>query len=271
MKKLFAFLLLTVCGTLSAQNIAEPDLRESRFRELDSLLTNLYFIYQPESNDAKFSELDKLIEMCGDSLTRQYMTLQIFDHYSQSKVMGEEEVAIKVYDKWILPGTVKTRSAFESVEKQIFVDFNRNSLVGMRAPEIRLSKPNGGSIFVPERGKIAILFFYATDCMKCKLEWEFMPEVLERINLPVNFYAVNCSNDRELWDSFINNFKVRNRKISVKHLWDPTMDSEYQKLYGVTGTPKIFVVLDDGEIIGRRLELENLYEIFIFIDKLYER
>ena len=265
MKKfIFLFLILSSWLPLSAKETVIPSQRH-----LDSLLANFFYIYQPETNDEKYKEFDRIIGMCGDSLTRQYMTMQIFDHYSNSNVMGEEEVAIKIYDSWIANGKVKARSEFEAMEKYIFTEFNRHSLIGMEAPLIELEKPNGGKLTIPEENKMAILFFYATDCAKCKLEWEFMPEVLKRIGVRVNFYAINCSTDKDVWYSYIENFKVDNKKISVKHLWDPGMKSEYQKLYGILATPRIFLVMKDGEIVGRRLELENLYDMFRYINVAY--
>ena len=36
-------------------------------------------------------------------------------------------------------------------------------------------------------------------------------------------------------------------------------------MYGITATPKMYVVLEDGEIIGRRLEVVNLQEIIYYV------
>lgn len=261
MKRLaFILLVLSVPLKLAAQTDSV-----SRFSSLDSLLVRFYDTLQPEENSVKGREFDNLIAMCHDSLTRQHVTMQVFDHYSHSRVMGEEAVAIHVYDEWIGSGKVKCRSEFEDMEKQIFAEFNRHSLVGMQAPPVRLYKPNGATLTVPEKGRTAVLFFYATDCMKCKLEWEVLPSVLSHIDMPVNFYAVNFSSDRKMWKKYRRSLKVRNRNVTVKHLWDPDVESDYQRMYGVTATPRMFVVLEDGEIFGRRLELENLQEIFHYI------
>lgn len=250
---------------LSAQEADSLD----RYSGLDSLLTQFYTTLEREENEEKNKEFDGLIEVCKDSLTRQHVVLEIFDHYSHSRVMGEEAVAIHIYDKWIASGLVKTRSEFEDMEKQIFAEFNRNSLVGMTAPPITLYKPCGGTLTVPEPGTPAILFFYATDCMKCRLELAELPKVLNDIPFKVNFYAINTSSVKRDWRAVRRNLKTTNKLVKIKHVWDTEMDSNYQKLYGVTGTPKIFVVLEDGEIIGRRLELDNLQEIIYYIGIVY--
>ena len=237
-----------------------------RYAGLDSLLTEFYTTLEREEIAVKNAEYDSLISSCRDSLTRQHVTLSIFDHYRHARVMGEEAVAIHVYDTWLASGLVRTATDIELMDAQIFADFNRNSLVGMTAPKVRLLKPRGGSETVPAEGRVAVLFFYDTSCAKCRLESVALPSVLSRVNFPMNFYAVYVGTDKDEWRSFRKNFKIPGRKVSLHHLWDPQMDSDYQKYYGVTGTPRIFVVWKDGEILGRRLEVDNLQEIIHYIN-----
>ena len=70
-----------------------------------------------------------------------------------------------------------------------------------------------------------------------------------------------CSS-RKAWRQFRCSFKVKNPLVKVVHLWDPEIDSDYLRLYGVISTPKLYMVSSRGEIIGRRLEVENLHEMF---------
>ncbi len=262
MKRLaaIALALLLSFSTLFAQ---EDSLY--RYAGLDSLLTQFYGALERESLEAKYDEFDTLISSCRDSLTRQHVTLSIFDHYRHARVMGEEAVAIHVYDTWLATGLVKTATDIEQMDAQIFADFNRHSLIGMTAPKVRLLKPCGGSRAVPEDGRVAVLFFYDTSCAKCRLESQVLPSVLAQVDFPMNFYAVYVGSDKKDWKAFRKNFKIRNRSVKLVHLWDPEMDSDYQRLYGVTGTPRMFVVYKDGEILGRRLEVTNLQEIIHYI------
>ncbi len=236
-----------------------------RYAGLDSLLTQFYATLERESIEAKNAEFDSLISSCRDSLTRQHVTLSVFDHYRHSRVMGEEAVAIHVYDDWLASGLVRTATDIELMDAQIFADFNRSSLIGMQAPKVRLLKPCGGGSTVPADGRTAVLFFYDTSCAKCRIESRMLPSVLSQVDFPMNFYAVYVGTDKREWRTFRKNFKISSRRVKLHHLWDPEMDSDYQKYYGVTGTPRLFVVYRDGEIIGRRLELDNLQEIIHYI------
>lgn len=246
------------------QDAVEHD-PSARYAGLDSLLTEFYAALIPEETEVKNAEMDRLIETCKDSLTRQHVALQIFDHYMHARIMGEEAVAVHIYDEWIASGKVKTRSEFEQMEADIFATFNRNSLIGMKAAEVTLKNPCGKEMTVPVEGRKAVLFFYDTLCAKCRLESQLLPPVLEAVEFPMDFYAVYTGSDKGEWRGFRRQFKVRNRNVKVFHLWDPEMDSDYQLMYGVTATPKMYFVLEDGEIIGRRLEVVNLEEIIHYV------
>jgi len=261
MIKRFLAIFFLLAGFWSATAQELDSLEFERYSGLDSLLTQFYRSLEQEDCDVKATEFDGLIEICRDSLTRQHVTLQIFDHYSHSRVMGEESVAIHIFDKWIASGLVKTRSEFEYMDDELFANFNRNSLIGMDAPEVALFTPCGARRSLPTVGKTCILFFYDTACAKCRLETQVMPSVLREVDFPVDLYAVYVGTVKKDWTAFRRNFKLRNRNIRTIHLWDPEMDSGYQKEYAVIGTPRVFVVEPDGAIIGRRLEMANLVEM----------
>ncbi len=263
MKRLLPFLAALI---LPLHAMAQTDTSEVvKYQPLDSLLTEFYSALELEEIDVKNAEMDALIGTCTDSLTRQHVALQIYDHYSHARLMGEEAVAIHIYDKWFKDGPVKPRSEFEEMEMWRFANFNRNTLIGMTAPAVSLYKPCGGAVTIPEVGKVSTLFFYDTSCAKCRLESQVLPGALSEVDFPMNLYAVYCGSDKASWRKFRRAFKVTNRNVSVVHLWDPEMDSDYARLYGVYGTPRMYVALEDGEIVGRRLEVVNLQEIIHYI------
>lgn len=253
------FLLLLCLLTGAIFSASGQDLYE----KLDSLMAVYVQSIRTEDEESKAGEADYMIGAAADSATRQHVALWLFDYYKESRVMGEEAVAIHIYDKWFADGTVPMRSEFDEMDAKLFADFNRNSLIGMQAPKISLFKPCRGHKTVPEDGKAAMLWFFDTSCGKCKVEAEVLPAVLEKeAVLPVDFIAVYAGQDKKSWRQFRRSFKVKNPNVKVIHLWDPEIDSDYLRLYGVISTPKLYMVSSRGEIIGRRLEVENLHEMF---------
>lgn len=257
--------LIFVFAILSCQLASAQVDSTKTYAGLDSLLTQFYSALVHEDTQVKNDEMDKLILTCQDSLTRQHVAIQVFDHYMHSRIMGEESVAIHIYDQWFASGLIKMQGEFSQMEAEMFTTFNRNSLIGMTAPRVSLYTPSGARKTIPKDGKVSVLFFYDTSCSKCMLESQVLPTVLKDLDLALNFYAVYVGTEKRDWNAFRRNFKINNPKIKLQHFWDPEMDSDYQLLYGVTGTPRLFVILEDGEIIGRRLEVANLQEILTYI------
>jgi len=265
MRRLFSFLLaLGLC--LPA--VAQID-TTGRFAPLDSLLTQFYGALEREEISVKNDEFDNLIESCRDSLTRQHVALAIFDHYRHSRVMGEEAVALHVFDTWISSGKVQTRSEFEMFEAERFALENRKTLLGMQAPQITLRTPCGGRRTIPAEGRITVLFFYSPHCAKCRLETHALPAVLADVRFPMDFCAIDVDTDRRDFRQFRKALGTTNRNVRMIHLWDPRSESTLLLDYGVFSTPKVFVVWKDGEILGRRLEMSNLQEIIQYINILY--
>lgn len=255
-------ILLLFAILLSLNSFAQE---ESRFDAFDSLLEEFYQSLITEDTQTKLNEMNTLIDSSTDSLFRQHIALKIFDHYRYSKVMGEEAVAVYLFDKWFKDETIKMRSEFDYIDSQLFADFNRHSLIGMTAPQIKLYKPSCGTMTIPRNKNKAVIFFYDTSCAKCRIESQILPTVLNDLDFDLDFYAVYAGSDKNEWKDFIKNFKFKNKHIKVFNLWDPEMKSEYQRYYSVLGTPRMYFVLENGEIIGRRLEVENLKEIITYI------
>ena len=256
------------CLTLRAQEAADS-LKDARFAPLDSLLTQFYGALEHEETAVKNTEFDVLIGSCRDSLTRQHVALSVFDHYRYSRVMGEEAVALHVYDEWIASGKVQPRSEFELFEAERFAMENRKTQIGMRAPQITLRTPGGIRKRIPAEGRPAVLFFYSPNCSKCRLETYALPAVLAQVRFPLNFYAVDVDADRREFRRFRKALGGSGEFVKMIHLWDPKSESSLLLDYGVFSTPKIFVAWEDGEILGRRLELDSLQEIIRYINLLY--
>lgn len=201
------------------------------YEKLDSLMEVYVQSIRTEDEESKAGEADYMIGAASDSATRQHVALWLFDYYKESRVMGEEAVAIHIYDKWFADGTVPMRSEFDEMDAKLFADFNRNSLIGMQAPRISLFKPCRGRKTVPEDGKTTMLWFFDTSCGKCKVEAEVLPAVLEKeAVLPVDFIAVYAGQDRKSWRQFRRSFKVKNPNVKVIHLWDPEIDTSPPRL-----------------------------------------
>ena len=248
---------------------------------LDEKLAEYTAAIEREGVQVQKEECDFLIGSSTDSLVRQHVALRLYDHYMSSKVMGAEAVAIHIFDTWFLSGKVSMGDDMDMLTARVFADFNRQSQIGMPAPELIMSTMEGDimELFVQgtavEDGqRHSVLFFYDTDCSKCKMESILLSHLLEEEDYPIDFYAIYTGDDQEAWRKYVaERFDLQTSKTKITHLWDPALDSDFQRKYGILQTPRMYLIRPDGFIKGRGLDTYALAlmlnEVFAHRDLTY--
>lgn len=257
-----SFLLMT--GSMCAQQL------DSTVRiALDSRLAEYFSAIERAGTDVQKGECDFLIETCTDSLMRQHVAVSVYEHYRDSKVMGSEAVAIHVFDTWFKPGKVKMRSDSDLFAAGIFAEFNRQSLIGNKAPELLLYdvETNPVTLFSGGiSGRYSVLYFYDTSCATCKLQTIMLRNLFEQEDFPVNLYAVYAGDDRDAWTQYIDEqLSFNGNRTEISHLWDPEISSDFQRKYGVIQTPRMYLIAPDGTILGRGLDVQSLSQMLHII------
>ena len=225
MKKLVLFFLgVLLCAGAFAQKDPYP--------ELGAKLEQYFAALAGEPAAVQNSECDFLIESCQDSLVRQYVALKIYDHYLKSKIMGDDAVAVHIAQKWLVSGKVPMNSEEDLRNADIYVTFNKSSLIGSKAPEAVLKDRSGATVRVPVKGEYTVLYFYAPDCATCKAETKALQALIDSGEYPFKLVAVNVN--------------------------DPGDDEMWQMNYGVLKTPWMFLIGPSGNIIGRGLDTPAL-------------
>lgn len=273
MKRLFLILALSLCFVPTALR-AQVD--TTKLAQLKSMLQEYYLALDQETIETKSSECDLIIETCTDSLLRQEVVLDVYDHYLHSKVMGDEAVAIHVYDTWLATKKVKMRSDADLINAGIFATFNRSTLLGCEAPRLTLGTIDGGFEELPAEGRVSVLFFYSTSCAKCKLETILLRTFLmSQENSNFDFYAIYLGSDEEQWKSYVAaNFSMNIPGVKMHHLWDPDDSTEMGEAYGLYQTPRMYLTDPNGIIIGRGLDTEALKQLMGYaglLQDLYDR
>ncbi len=207
-------LLLAFPAGIAAQ---QPD--STALKALDSRLEEYFKTLEPERIEVKESECDILIESAVTQEVRDYIARKVYDHYFNSPVMGDEAVAIHITDNWFSTGKAEMRSEMELLDARIFADFNRQSLLGMPAPSLEALDPQGDTVFIGGPAKrYRVLFFYDTDCAKCKMETILLKSKLNSKDYPVDVYAFCTGEDPEEWmDWRVNRFNVKAKATEVTY------------------------------------------------------
>ena len=276
MKRIFRYFIVLLAFVSGSIGVYAQQLDSARAVALEERLTEYFELLKYESIDVQKTEVDLLIEASSDPAVRQFIALRVYDHYLGSPVMGTEAVAIHIYDKWFEPGKISIGSDMDLLSARIFAEFNRQSLIGEKAPELVMETIQGDTVrLFTDRRKYAekgdrhkVLFFYDHSCSKCKLETIMLGNLLQTEDYPIDFYAVYTGDDKEAWERYVSErLDVSPANSRVYHLWDPTLDSDFQRKYGVVQTPRLFLVRPDGIIKGRGL---NSTALSIMLDKVFD-
>ena len=197
--------------------------------------------------EVQMQEADFLVGSCSDSLVRQFTAIRLFRHFMESKLMGDESVAIHIFDNWFSDGKVKMPDETDFISARIFAEFNRQSLIGNKAPELYLEDISGSYVSLFGDGKRndrpSILFFYDSGCATCKMESIMLRSLLNGTENTVNLYAVYTQQSGENMERFKTEYlDIRNPQVNVEYLWDPMSVSDFQMKYGILQTPGIFLI-----------------------------
>ncbi len=231
------------------------------YPELGARLKEYFTALEGENTAVQSAECDYLIGSAQDSLVRQYVALTIYDHYFHSPVMGEEAVALHVARKWFLSGEVPMRSPEDLFAAQLWVTFNQSSLIGEPAPVLSLLDSTGGKVRVPAPEGYSVLYFYDVSCASCKVETPRLRRLVQEEAYPLSVFAIYVGASETEWAAYRASFP------EVTHLWDPEISSDWQRLYGVLQTPRLFLVDPSGTIVGRGLDTPALR---LLLEKAFE-
>ena len=275
MKSGLLTIIVSLTALLSMPLSVSAQLDTAVSNALGAKLDEYMLIIGTEPAEVKCEETDFLISSCTDSLVRQFTALRLYSHFMESKLMGDESVAIHIFDKWFSDGKVKMKSESDFMGARIFAEFNRQSLIGKKAPELYLENDSGAYVSIfgndSRSDRPSILFFYDSGCATCKMESIMLRSLLNGTEYTVNLYAVYTQQSGENMERFKTEYlDIRNPQVNVEYLWDPMSVSDFQMKYGILQTPGIFLISRNGTVIGRKLDVMALGRLMEIYCKPYE-
>lgn len=229
--------------------------QEGPYEALSAKLEEYFSALSGEPLAVQNAECDFLVSSCKDSLVRQFVALKIYDHYLNSKIMGDDGVAVHMADTWFIPGKVAMHSDMDLLNAKVFAEFNRQAQLGAEAPVLQLAGPSGEMVTVPFGNAYTLLYFYDTSCSTCRIETVRLRTFLVGTDFPLRAVAVYTGTDEAAWAQY------RSASLDIPgmtHLWDPDLSSDFQRKYGVLQTPRMFLVSPDGTVVGRGLDTPAL-------------
>ena len=269
-KLLIAYFCLSAffCSGLKASDIDSLSLAA-----LDLRIKEYLKAIEVETAEVKMAESDFLISSCGNEEIKNHVTARLYSHFLESKLMGDDAVAVHIVDKWLLTGKARLSNPVDMMNARIFADFNRNSLIGRHAPSLNLENPDGERVEILGlledsdslaglSDRLRVLYFYTTGCPRCKVESYNLKKFLSTSECALDVFFIYTGDDEDKWRaSFFKDSFSFSPSVRVLDFWDPALESGLQRKYGLLKTPGLFLINQEGVIIGRGLDTEALKKL----------
>lgn len=273
--------------------------RYYRFHYFDNMdISDVRLLRTPIYEDKLMTYLNKVIPQIPDTIMREvdmliarsrtspelfrYMLVTLFNHYGKSQIMGFDDIALYIADKYYLKEATWSDSTYlKKLRKQ--VEERKPTMMGKVAPEIELldvpaehflmamnDTAEKKNVYVGRPFRLSnytkdftILYFWDTDCGHCKKETPLMYEVYQRLkNKNVQVIAISMVFSVEAkakWVDFIN----EHRLYDWVNAFYP-FSIKFKELYNVVSTPSIFILDKNRRIIAKRIGPEQCEEIINF-------
>ncbi|MGB8490103.1 MAG: thioredoxin-like domain-containing protein [Bacteroidales bacterium] len=234
---------------LSDERLLRTPILQAR---LNSFFTNV-LIQAPDTIDR---EIDRLIaKVQGDPKLFQFVAVWLFNHFSQSEVMGHDAVMVKLADDIYLSGKAPwvSKEFRDDLRKQ--VELIRPNLIGKKAVDLVMDSYKGIFVSLYDVDKdFTILYFWEPDCSHCKEATPKLRKYYETAkNEGVEVFAVCTTADRQKWEKYI-----QDNDLSWINGWDPDRKSNFGAYYNVQSTPLIYILDRNKKIIAKKLSVDDI-------------
>jgi peroxiredoxin len=245
-----------------AKNMEQNQLQKQLPQEFDVNAYLKSIEYNP--TDTVIARVNALIMSAPNKEVQAQYAQKAFAYFYKPNIMGQEAVSVAVAQEWFLSKKLEWPSKDGYFMLQTFVNFNKHSLVGMKAPKLVMQDTQGDSVDIYSlQQDYTILFFYTDDCPNCKSESEKLVAFLNEYKAaPIDVYAVYTQSDSSRWHNYIKeNFNTYNPFVNWVNVWDKDYTSNFVALYNVIKTPQMYLLDNDKTILGRGLNVDALAEL----------
>ena len=209
--------------------------------------------------DSINKEADYLIEKARASKELfKYTVWFVTNTYETSNIMGMDAVFVHMVDKYY-----NTNQAYwvDSVTQYKISERGKTLkplLIGKKSPNLTLKDSLGRfQTLHMVNAKYTILVFWDPDCSHCKKEIPKIKDLYDQVKgKGVQVYAVCTEVEIDKWKKFI-----REHKLDWINVADPTLQTNFRKIFDITSTPVIYFLDDKKNIVAKKLAYDQVGEL----------
>lgn len=237
-----------------------------RFDDASMLLSDIYptklveylslFTQTDMSREAMSRDFKRAIDLLmsrpmPELLVRDFIYQYLLDGFQQ---YGFDEVIAHLAKNYQSAEPCEN-SALKSDLKARLEQFQKLA-IGKQAPDFSLPDMNGKMVTLSKiKSPFRLLFFYSMECPHCM---DLFPKLNEWYELQANkrmeVIAVSLDEDMEAWKDFVRKHSCSWIDVCDGKGWE----SEVVSLYNLYATPTIYVINNEGKIIGKPILIDEI-------------
>lgn len=262
------YILLILLSCLSLSLFAqETPVKDTTYTSMDKETVELIMkMFDGQDISLIKTKADQLISTGENPEEQAVIASHIFDYYQHSKYMGYEEIALYIADNYFLNGKLTWPEEDGYLMVKMFAEFNRQSMIGLMAPELLLTDTLGREVSIRKTdSRYKVIFFYDDECPTCNL---YTPRIMRYLNKfksgTLSLFRVYTQANRDNWCNYVKKIDARfpvSENVSIYDVWDPELVSDFQRKYGVVSTPQLLLLNRDNIIMGRKLDPSALSQL----------
>jgi thiol-disulfide isomerase/thioredoxin len=186
----------------------------------------------------------------------KFAVITITNMYAGTKKMCFDKIYVHMAGQYYVSGRAVWADSTQMAKikdryyRMIYNDCDRQAL-NLKMPDINGNMQELHAL----NAKYTILVFWAYDCGHCKKEVPQLHEFFKSYRkYGVEAFAVSTKEDLPKWKEFVQE-KAIHDWINVA---DPDNKTQFRILYDVYSTPVIYLLDENKQIIGKRLDMETL-------------
>lgn len=242
-------------------NINFSDSRLLRTPVYQSVLERYFDNIVSPFHDSIISASAKLLKQIEANPEFMHYTLQyIFNKYSQSKIMGHDNVTVFLADNFYLNGKAHWVDSSFIIKLSERVEKIRPNTIGSTAPLLDKAQTVDG-MFYPLHSidsKYTVLIFWEPNCGFCKKEIPQLVEVFNRYHgKGLAVYAFYTQIDTAEWQKAVEDYNIE----AWVNVYDPFYLTKFRDIYDIYSTPTIYLLDSKFKIIAKRVTIETVESI----------
>jgi len=237
-----------------ARLLNTPVLHSKMTKYLDQLT-----MQRPDSiAKAAFYIIDEKVK--NDQDVFKYVVNYVTSHYEKSKVMGMDEVFVRMVNKYYNTGKV-----YWIDDTQLYKIKDRAYklaplLLGKKAPPINLKDRNGNFVNLYDIDKnVTILYFWDPDCGHCKKMTPKLKEFWEKYKKEsMTIYAACTEVEKDKWEKYIDD-----NQLTFINVGDFELRNPFREQYDIYSTPVVYLLDRDKTIKVKKIGVEQLEQVYL--------